>query len=315
MRHIILGFSHHRLEVLPHLKKYLNRADTIILEEPASEDFEGFLRDERGFEDLLNKEELGFPEYQKELWQYLKVLYQRGKRVLQIEPYLSTLKRLYEEITSKEKPDFDESFQKIYEMENRCTGRLLEFYESTLKEDFERVVDKVIEFSKADAERFKLRDEMRAMAILKSLPEKGVVYVEAGTSHLHLLKRLAKNLQKTWKLKVVFPLSDICQRITGKVWIYPPGELLTLKYILGHRMTNKEERLLSARALIFIKIIPKEELKPSSQNPYPHLNWELSANFMVEKLSFEDCKRLYEKIFFIKDYKTAFMIVKSFLSK
>lgn len=314
MSQIILGFSHHRLEVLPHLRGYLDKVDTIILEEPASDAFEKFLRNEKELEDLLKEEELGFPEYTKELWKYLKVLHQKSKKILQIEPYLHGLKRIYIEIVSKERPSFDEGLQKIYEMENRCTGSLLEFYESTLKGDFEKVIDKVIEFSQVDAERFKLRDEMRAIAILENLPDKGIVYVEAGTSHLHLLKKLAKSIRKIRKLKVIFLLGEVCQRITGKSWVYPPSELLTLKYILGYSMNKKEEKLLSARALIFVKIIPKEELKPHSQNPYPHLFWELSANSMVEKLTFEDCKYLYEKIFFVKDYRKAFMIVKSYLT-
>ncbi|MEZ0344791.1 MAG: hypothetical protein ABWJ99_08350 [Caldimicrobium sp.] len=315
MKELIVGFSHHRLEVLPHLKTYLEKADLIILEEPASKNFESFLKGEKGFYEALKEEELGFPEYTKELWNYLKKLYQEGKEIFQIEPYLSGLKRIYEEITANEKKEFDEVLQRIYDTENRCTGKLLEFYESTLKDDFETVINRVIDFSREDAKRFKLRDEMRAQAILENLPDTGKIYIEAGTSHLHLLKRLSKNLKGKGGLKVVFLLGEVCKKLTGKTWIYPPGELLTLKHILGHKMERFEERLLSARALIFIKIIPKEELRPNPQNPYPHLHWELSANFMVEKLSFEDCKQLYKKTFFVSDYEKAFMIVKSYFLK
>ncbi len=271
MREIIIGFSHHRLEVIPHLKAYLEKSDFIILEEPPLEDFEKFLRGEKELENFLKEEELGFPEYTKELWKYLRNLHLKGKRIFQIEPYLYALKKLYEEMECNEKKEYEERFQRIYEIENKCTGKLLEFYESTLKDDFETVIHKVIEFSREDAERFKFRDEMRAEAILKNLPERGVIYIEAGTSHLHLLKMLAKNLKSQGNLKAVFPLGEVCKRLTGKNWVYPPGELLTLKYILGHKMDGEEERLLSAKALIFIKIIPKEELKPHSENPYPHL--------------------------------------------
>lgn len=313
MREIIVGLSHHRLEVLPHLRKYLEKADLVILEEPEEEGFEEYLKGKRELEDLIKEEELGFPEYTKELWKTLQEFYLKGKRILQIEPYLSRLKIIYKEIALKEEPQIDDWLQPVYEMERRCTGKLLEFYESTLGGDFERVINKVIEFSKADAERFRLRDEMRAYALIEKLPETGVIYIEAGTSHLHLLKKLGERIRGRGRLKVVFLLGEICKELTGKPWIYPPGELLTLKHILRHKMSLKEERLLSARALIFIKIIPKEELRPHPQNPYPHFTWELSAISMTNQLSFEDCQRLYEKIFPIKNYSEAFEKVKAFL--
>jgi len=314
MGEIILGLSHHRLEVIPHFEPFLEEADLIILEEPENERFEECLKGKISPEEYLETGDYAFPEYMRASLKLFRKYYQKGKKFLQIEPYFSILKKIYEGCENGDVQGFGREYVRVYETERRCTEKLLEFYEASLSSDFEEIVEKVIAFSKVDAERFILRDEMRLSAILEALPQKGKVFIEAGTSHLYLYRELLKKLHHKWKVKFFYLLEGLSLEETGKRWNYPPGELLTLKHIFRKELKEDEERLLSARALIYIKIIPKEELFPTRENPYPHFYAELEAYKLVNKLSFEDCKKLYFRLFPIRDYQKSLRIIQFYLT-
>jgi len=314
MGEIILGFSHHRLEVIPHLETFLKEVDLVILEEPENERFEECLKGKISLEEYLEAEDYAFPEYVRASLRLFRKYYQKGKRFFQIEPYFSILKKIYEGCKNGDVKGLGKEYEKVYEMERKCTEKLLEFYEASLSSDFDKIVEKVIAFSKVDAERFILRDEMRLSAILEALPQKGKVFIEAGTSHLYLYRELLKKLHHKWKVRLFYLLEGLSLKETGKRWNYPPGELLTLKHIFRKELREEEEKLLSARALIYIKIIPKEELFPTSENPYPHFYAELKAYNLVNKLSFEDCKKLYFRLFPVRDYQEGLRIIQFYLT-
>ncbi len=317
-RIITIGFSPHRIETLYFAEKLMKEHDIVVLEEPHNEMFFSFLEDKIPLESYIENNDFWFPEFVKRASLILKNLYKQGKRILQIEPYLEKVlliqKRLSEGDNLEEILQ-DKELKEVYEVEHKAIGKLLEFYQVSMGDDFLKIVEAVKTFSKADAERFRLRDRLRAKAILKILPEKGKVYIEAGTIHIYFKKLLHLYLGKTWKIRHKFLLEDYLKPIIGKAWLFPPGEILTLRYILKRKENQQIENLLSARSLIYIKVIPKEELVPSEKEPFPHLKKELKAIKMVNRLSFEDCKRLYKEIFFIKEPKLAFKVVKEFISK
>ncbi|AIH03479.1 hypothetical protein [Thermodesulfobacterium commune] len=316
---IIVGFSTHRIEVLPFAKDFMESAEVIILEEPPNEKFCSVLEGKISEEDYVLNEEFWFPEFEKQTLKLLKNFHQQGKKIFQIEPYLEGVKILQqraEGIVSHQSID-EVLLERIAETEKNAIGKLLRFYEVSLTGDFEKIVDSVKDFSKADAERFRLRDQLRVEAILKVLLslKQGLkkVYVEAGTIHLYFKKLLQLNTLSLGKVSQFFLLQKVLKSLVGKPYVFPPGELLTLRYIFNRKENPKTENLLAARSLVYIKIIPKEELLPHEENPFPHLKEELHAIKLIERLDFEDCKRLYSKLFWIKDYKEARKLVEDYL--
>ena len=55
------------------------------------------------------------------------------------------------------------------------------------------------------------------------------------------------------------------------------------------------ERLLAARSIIYAKIIEKEE-QIKNQAAYPHLRDELACIRMTNRLSLDDCERLFPAV-------------------
>lgn len=315
-RLITVGFSPHRIETLPFAEKLMQEHDIIILEEPHNENFHAFLEDKISLEDYLKTNDFWFPNFVKSTSLILKNLYKQGKKIIQIEPYLEKVFLIQSKLAKEENLEDllkDPELKEVYQVEHKAIGRLLEFYEISLKGDFSEIISAVKIFSKADAERFRLRDKLRAKAILKNLPKYGKIYIEAGTIHIYFKKLLHTYAGKGWKIFHKFLLEDYLKPITGRPWVFPPGELLTLRYILKRKENSQIENLLAARSLIYIKIIPKEELTPFPEDPFPHAKRELKAIQMVNMLSFEDCAKLYKEIFFVKEPEKAHKIVEDFI--
>lgn len=315
-RLITIGFSPHRIETLFFAEKLMKEHDIIILEEPYNEMFYAFLEDKISLKEYLETNDFWFPDFVKTASLILKNLHKQGKKIFQIEPYLEKMFLIQNKLAKEENLEEilkDPELKEVYQIEHKVIGRLLEFYEISLEEDFSKIISAVKIFSKADAERFRLRDKLRAKAILKILPERCKIYIEAGTIHIYLKKLLHIYAGKTWKIMHKFLLENYLKPITGKAWVFPPGELLTLRYILKRKENSQIENLLAARSLIYIKIIPKEELTPSIEDPFPHVKRELKAIQMVNELSIEDCAKLYKKIFFIKEPDKAKKVVEDFL--
>lgn len=317
MREVWVCFSTHRIEILPFAQNYMQNADLIILEEPYNPYLDKFLKEEIDEDTYLKTEEFWFPQFVRETLKILRELYKRGKKILQIEPYLEKIKLIQEKLEKEEKINLnsDEVLREVYKAENKAVGKLLEFYEASIKKDFETVVEKVKEFSKADAERFRLRDYLRAKKIIENLPQKGKVYIEAGTIHQYLKKLLILVLRKNTKVLHKFLLEEVFKPLFNKPFIFPPGEALTLRYIFSLKKNDLLENILAARSLIYIRIIPKDELIPTEKNPFPHLKKELKAILMVNLLNFEDCKNLYKRLMFIKDSEEGEKEVESYVKK
>ena len=314
---LTIAFSPHRTETLFYAKNLMQNHDIIILEEPPHTEFSKILAGELAIETYLKNNNFGFPVFTQNLITILQNFYKNGKKIMQIEPYLEKVMLIYEKLNNGETPEElfkDPEVKEVYIMENKATEKLLRFYEISLSKNFEDIVKAVKEFSKIDAERFRLRDTLRAKAILKILPEKGSVYVEAGTIHLYLKKLLHKFINNKWKIKHKFLLENEIKELTGKPYLVHPGELLTLRYIFRCKRCEKLENLLAARSLIYIKLVPKVELVPNEQERFPHLKREVKIIDMVNRLSFEECAYLYKKLVFIRNNEEAFKIVEKFLN-
>ncbi len=274
--------------------------DVILLEEPPHPDFEKMLAGEMPVEDYVMESEAGFPEYARELYQALRKFYARGQKILQIEPYLERWVKIQEALAEGESPESIRAHPElspVYHHEHETFGRLLEFY-NAMKAPFEELVARIKAFAKADARRIAFRDKLRAEAIahlLTSLPAETSVYVEAGYIHLKLVYFLACLKPQTYRL-VVRNLILSTVRAGGLQGVWPsPGDGLTSYYLFGkHRPIDED--LLAARSLVYIRLIEKEELHPTPEDPFPHLRNELFWRAFVRELSYEDCRALDARI-------------------
>ncbi len=298
---ITVGFSSHRMEVIPFAKKLMENHDVVIIEEPPNPKFITMLSKKISIDEYLSEVESGFPEFSRRMYKLLQWFYLRGKEILQIEPYMEQLVRIHHMFFEGKEPSDVLKIpvmREIYKAERKATGALLRFYESSMGNSFQKVSEAVRNFARADAERFRLRDTMRAKAIAEVLSESRRVYVEAGTVHTYLEKTLRQTAGKRWQIKSEFLLEPVVKKLTGEKQVISPGDILTEHFILRRKTNEKLETLQAARALVYIQLLEKEEMTPSRSEKTPHVKDEIRAVELVNKLSLSQCEEIYKKIRF-----------------
>ena len=303
---VILGLSPHRVEFLPLLTPLLKGKDLIILEEPPHPAWKSYLQGDLGPEELAEALEAGFPTYSSKMARILKGFWLGGAKICQVEPYLEGLleiQTLLEEGLSPEKiATLDQRFGIIYQMEHQTTATLLDFYAS-LGATFDTMVARVKAFAQADAQRIRLRDQLRAEAIFQiikaSAPKS--IFVEAGYIHGRLSYFMAKKIKALgYRLICKNLLIEATQKLIRRwpqlprAFLPAPGDGLTASYLFKRGQQQRD--LLAARSLIYIKLITKEELLPSPEIPFPHLLDELYWKLFVSRLDYHHCRRIMEKI-------------------
>jgi hypothetical protein len=313
---ITIGFSSHRMEVISFVKRFMENHDVIIIEEAPNPKFITMLNKKISIDEYLSEVESGFPEFSRRMYKLLRWLYLRGKEILQVEPYMEQLMRIHTMFFEGEEPSDVlkiPGMREVYKAERKATGALLRFYESSMGNSFQKVIEAVRNFARADAERFRLRDTMRAKAIAKVLSEGKRVYVEAGSVHTYLEKVLPQTLGKRWQIKSEFLLEPVVKKLTGEKQVIAPGDILTEHYILRRKNNERFETLQAARALVYIQLLEKEEMTPSRSEKTPHIKDEIRATTLVNKLTLTQCEKLYKKIRF-RDRNQALEIIQSYLN-
>ncbi len=296
-REITVGLTPHRLEFLPTTKKLLWKHDIIVLEEPPDPLFQEMLTGRIPLDSYVEETEAGFPEYEKEFCKELRKLHQAGRKICQIEPYLERwvlIRSLLDEGVPPSRVKACPELSQVYEMEHETFGKLLDYY-AAMQGSFEDLVEKIKIFARSDARRILLRDKMRAREIVsltKNYPGGAKIYVEAGYIHIKLLYFLACKARGKFRLKAENLLLQALSASGFQGVLPSPGDGLTSYYLFGGKHRDITEDLLAARSIIYIKLIDKDELKPTSQDPFPHLRNEVFWRLFVWELSYEDCKRL-----------------------
>ncbi len=292
---VLVLFTSHRVEMLPHFEEEAKKRDVIIIEEPKDDQFRKMLSGEISIDNYVRTLDTSFPIYSKHQCEILRKLHGLGKRIYQVEPYLEIIEVIHRAI---ERGEFEKlpkegRIAEVIDAERKANLAWLDYQEAFLRKDFDALVDATVRFTKADAERFKVRDRMRAEEIAKVLEvESGGVLIEAGQIHL-LLPRYLEELG--------FEVStlNLPEMVAKKLGIklYPnPGNELTKKFMLGENIDEETAKIMAARGIIYISLIPKDEMLPTEDNPYPHLVEENKIAKAVSKLSYEGCKRLFYKI-------------------
>mgnify|MGYP001121421306 CR=1 FL=1 len=293
-------FTIHRPEMIALTADIMQRHQTIFLEEPPAEGFEEMLSGRLTIDDYLAPIDLEYPEFSKRMCQLERELYDSGARLVQVEPFLEELIAIHEFFAEGSRPaDIKPQSlrEAVYISEKNATGALLAYYRTVMTGNFDESVAAIIAFARRDGARFRLRDKLRTIAIGNRIDPKSRSYIEAGVIHYSLYPMLKKKLGGKLPVKSVFAAKEAIRQLGRKGHLYGPGDLLTLRYILHPNLTEAgaREALLAGRALIYAKLIGKEEIS-AQVDTFPHIRNELDTIAMVNNMSFEDCRKLFPMI-------------------
>lgn len=282
----------------------------IVLEEPPLADFPLMLENELPIDDYLMQLDSQFPRFDRGMCELLRQIHQIGRRILQIEPYLEMLLEIHELFSAgKAKEDIMRlpGLKGVYRAERNATGALVAYYASSVRDPFAQVVEAVKNFAKADAMRLTLREQLRSQAIASLVADQQSLFVEAGYIHYPLYLYLHRLLAPGKKVCVTYLLGEAIKAMGGKRRNLGPGDILTLHYALRHDIGKATADLLAARSLVYIKLIEKQELVPGDSR-FPHAENEIKINRIVDRLSFSDCEKIFDRIRFV-DRKEALKLI------
>ena len=303
MKHIHIGFSIHRPEMIPKTAELMGAHDVIFLEEPPDAGFSEMLAGNLSIKDYLMPQDLEYPDFSRQMAALEKELHRAGKKLIQVEPFYEVLLSIHDTFANGGNPDDlkPETLPfYVFMAERQATGALLNFYQTAAAGSFDAVIQAVREFSKADARRFRLRDSLRAQEIARQAARFTSVYVEAGTIHFFLFRELHRLLSDRYRVRPVY-LDRLVLSETGHgphlySPVYSSGDLLTLFYILHPGRTRKKmEDLLAARSVIYSKIIHKQE-NTETGNLFFHLKDEMACIRRVKNLSIDNCRELFGRM-------------------
>jgi hypothetical protein len=299
---VTIGFSSHHVETLPYIREQMECHPVTVLEEPSSPQFPAMLDGSLPVEEYLAELDSGFPEFDRVMCDLLREFHGKGRRFIQVEPYLESLLEIHELFaagkSSGDLAPFPRLLQ-VYEAERLATGALIAYYATSVKSPFDQVVEAVKRFTRANVKRLKVRERMRAQAIGAILNGCRSVFIEAGYIHYPLYHYLRRELGPERKIRIVFLLDPVVRKLGAKRRNLGPGDLLTFLYTFHTDLSRSTADLLAARSVISAKLIQKEELLPGP-SPAPHSEDQLRINHLVDRLTFQDCGKLFEQVRFAR---------------
>ncbi len=316
MNSINIGFSIHRPEMIPITEKIMEKHDVIYLEEPPDDQFTKMLKGTIGIEDYLIPMDVEYPESSRAMCNLERVLFDKGKKLVQTDPFVEALMLIHDSFASGKRPEDLEKqsmFYYVYKAERDATGALLHFYKTSVAGSFEDTITAIRNFARADAARLRLRDSLRAQEIVRHIKNGSNVFIEAGMIHYSIYLKLWKKLKNTFNVRPLF-LNRILLKKNVCQGLYSPGDLLTLTHVFHPGLDkDKWESLLAARSIVYSKIIQKEENYEDADSLF-HLKNECDCIGFCRMLTIDDCKRLYP---IIRKERTmeSFNIVREYIMK
>ena len=293
---ITIGLGIHRPEMLPLMASQMRQHEAIYLEEPNAPNFEAMLTGELGIEDYLRPLDVEYPSFSLDQCSLLRELSAAGKKIYQVEPYLRVLLMVHEFLADGHSPaELDKrSIQyPVYLAERRATGALLRYYQTAMEGSFAETIEAVMQFVRMDAARFRLRDSLRAQEMVPLVKSHHSSYIEAGVIHYPLWGLMRQQLPIQFRLRAIYLAKSVLTKLGKRRNLYGPGDKLTLLYIFHPTLRqSKRETLLAARSLIYSKLIIKQEINKDLKS-MPHLSDELACIETVNRLTLNDCRRLF----------------------
>jgi hypothetical protein len=226
----------------------------------------------------------------------MRDLRQEGKQIYQVEPFLKILLDIHDFFAEGHEPAEikKETVQyPVYVAERNATKALLAYYETAMTGSFEETTAATITFARMDAARFRLRDLLRAREIGSLIRSHASTYVEAGAIHYPLKRLLRRHVSHQVRVRSLFLADDALKKPGECGHLHAPGDRLTLYYMFHPNVAETNgEWVLAARSIIYSKIIAKDELTGDADG-FPHLRDELACIRSVERLSLDDCRRVF----------------------
>jgi hypothetical protein len=293
--HANVVLAEHRQETVPHAAALMRDHEAVFLEEPPDASFQQMLRGDLPVEDYVLTLDAEYPAFIQSMCFALRELSDIGISIYQVEPYLEYLVAIHEFFSSGGSPERLDPHQPQYEVylaEKQATAALLDFYKSATGGSFEETMESVKRFAQADSRRFLIRDRMRAKALAPMIRRFSKSYVEAGQIHYLLWRMLRQDLGASVTVRPQFLMAGVVKSLRISRHLYGPGDILTLRYILRPGLSDPMEDLLAARALIYNKLIRKDEMA-SGNEPYPHIRDELQVIEAVKHLTLKNCAELF----------------------
>jgi hypothetical protein len=293
-----LVFSNHRPETVGPATALMARHDAVILEEAPDPLFQKMLRGKVSIDAYLETLDLEYPEFGRRMSMAIRDLFGTGVRFHQADPFVAELIRIHEFFADGGRPGdirAGTARHNVYVAEREATAALMAFYEVSVGGDFDATLRAVKRFARADADRFELRDRLRAEAIVPIVSAPGRYHIEAGLIHFPLWQILKARVPAGVDLAPVFLMKPAVREMGYRQHLYGPGDLLTLLYRFHDRPDPRREDLYAARALVYSKLIAKDEIEAGDE-PYPHTRDELQTGRIAARLSLADCRRLFPLI-------------------
>lgn len=286
------------METLDLTAQVMRLHEVIILEEPYHPDFSQVLAGKIKIEDHLLELDAAYPKFTSAQYQLLQKFSRAGKQVLQVEPYLEHLIKIQYFLADGHLPEEiepDTTAYSVYCAERSATGMLINYYNAARGKNFKQILSAMNDFAKADALRFLLRDSLRAKRIADQLHPGKDTYIEAGSIHLYLYKLLSNTLTRDWNLALHSIDRETIKLLNGKSSLFSPGDTLTLSYIGGRNVSQRNWELACAQSLIYTLIVEKEEIDHCTMK-FPHTHNELESIALARQLSIESCELLFTRI-------------------
>jgi hypothetical protein len=225
-------------------------------------------------------------------------LYAEGIRFVQVEPFLERLLEIHGKFADGHSPGAIENnpvLLPVYAAEKRATRDLVDYYAAAADRSFETVLSTLKRFARSDAERFRLRDNLRAFALSDHVLQTQSIYVEAGTMHVWLRKQLRWLYSKVHRIHCLHLMKEESRTLTGRGVLLGPGDMLTWIYLFKPHARSERCDRLAAQSLIYNKVITKHELSAESET-FAHLRDEWRAIQTVRRLAISDCASLFPEI-------------------
>ena len=295
---VAVAFTTHRPENIPLLVEEMGRHEAVFLEEATSPDLANMLSGKMSIETYLLPRDEEYPEFSSRFCRMLRKLHQDGTAIFQVEPFVDVLIAIHEFFADGGRPSDlspGTDMGRVYAAEHRATGALLDFYRASLSARFDRIVSAVKRFARTDAQRFRLRDDMRADALARRITAYRSSCVEAGTMHQWLLRGLQRKVGGSTWVRAVHPLKEPLASAGARRRNLGPGDVLTLIFIYRPKASGPLLDLLAAQSLVYVKLLEKAE-RVGGPEKFPHLQDELGAGIIADRLSYDDCRQLYPAI-------------------
>lgn len=299
MSKLTVSYSTHRPETIDLTARVMEQHDVIILEEPPHGDFIRVLDGEIDIEEHLLELDIDYPVFTLNQYRLLQDFHRSNREILQIEPYLENLLQIQLFLADNHRPDEIKPktiAHRVYCAERLATRKLLGYYKEVRGNDFTNILHSMNTFARADANRFILRDSLRANSILEVLKTGKNIYIEAGTIHILLYSNLAKKLRKEdWSMHFYSADKEAVNTLGYHGNLIGPGDLLTLNYIFGRDLSKQKWARLCAQALIYSKIVKTEETL-DNEVVFPHTRNEMESIAAVKYLTTDCCRILFQRI-------------------